>query len=194
MMKSQIQTDIKISPAKSQTILFCLAIVAAACLLSGFYFLWYKHESSWIPIVIGLMLLAPVVAGWFKSQKDIDLDSAQPTNIVDERGNQLTIDNRALQSPQLIQNLEKIIYALSHREPLPSPDGLVDNKGVPVPDSKGSAQNIVKEINNKIQITTAQAVTAICLGASQDVAPRPLIEEPKSDLVIATNLGQKETK
>jgi hypothetical protein len=160
--------------------------------LAGFIFLWHKPSLSWVPISVGILVLFFSAGGWFYSQKDVDYEASVPTYFADSEGNQLITDTRAFSSPTMVQSLEKIFSGLSHRKPLPDPDGLVDESGTPIPNSKSEAQKRVRDVNMAAQEITDMAIAAFGGSENSMAVEQPLLNEPKSDILIATNYEDNE--
>ena len=156
-IKTHINTDIELKPQGSQTVLVVSTMLAGICLLSGFYFLWKDKGSAWVPLLIGVGIFGSVILSWFKSQKDIDLKRTSPTTLQNNDGVLVQIDTRALMAPEGIQLLEKIMTIFANREPLPEPDGIIDSKGTPVPNSQNIAKGIVDRANEEAKNLTEVA-------------------------------------
>ncbi|MEW8352661.1 MAG: hypothetical protein AB2665_02580 [Candidatus Thiodiazotropha sp.] len=187
---AKLKTDIQVRPSRSQVVLVSLIVLAGICYLSGFLFLWEDKQYSWVPIILGVVLSAVVVAAWFKAQKDTDLENSSPTIVRDNIGNQIATDTRALMSPEGIQNMERLFSALTHREPLPEPDGIIDEFGDPVPNTLQEAQKRVIEANLQAQNIADIASSEFGLGQITSSGVQPLLDEPYSEEIIDTNVGK----
>jgi hypothetical protein len=185
---AEFKTGVDIRPERSHVFIITFAITSALCLFVGFYFLWHKPSYSWVPIVIGISFAIISFLAWNKSHKNIDLANAHPTTIYDQKsGLQFTTDTRALTSPEPIQALERLFTSLSHRIPLPEPDGLVDSSGAPLPDKKQEAIMQIKNINESTEKMTKEAISFIVGASNGEVIEQPLLQEPGDDILIKTN-------
>lgn len=190
--KANLNADVKMKSTRSQVVLNLMTILAGICLFVGFAFLWKNKDNAWVPLSIGLAILIPVFVAWFVAQKDTDLEQAKPTILTDAAGNKLSTDTRALMSPDGIQSLEKLFSLISHRAPLPEPDGIVDATGKPIPDTKDEAIARVAQANNEAQEITDLAAKKFGFNVSLDNAEesgtQPLLNEPYSKEIIETNI------
>jgi len=87
--------------------------------------------------------------------------------------------------------MERLFTAISHRAPLPEPDGLVDSQGNPIPNTESEAKNRVAKVNAEAQEITNLAIGALGIPAKGESGIQPLIEEPFSTSVIETNAEQQ---
>lgn len=152
--KNQLKTEVQIKPKRSQTVLVSWTILAGVCLATGFYFLWEDKNHAWVPLLSGFAIFGLIVFSWFKSQKDTDLEHASPTILQHCDGSLVQIDARALMAPDGIQLLEKIMSIFANRIPLPEPDGIIDSKGNPIPNSQDRAIEIVDKANDEARKLT----------------------------------------
>lgn len=191
---TQFKTNVLVQPSRSQVLLILLVLLSGVCFVTGFAFLWEGKPNSWVPFIIGIPLCIFVITAWFRAQKDTDLENSNPTTIRGSDGNSITTDTRALLSPQSVQNMEKLLCAITHREPLPEPDGLVDENGVPIPNSKIEAQERVNKANMQAGEITDVATDQLGLKVSNEVGTQPLLDEPFSQAIIDTNEERKLNK
>lgn len=187
--QAQLHTNVQVTPVRSQVVLVSLILLAGLCFTAGFAFLWEDKPFSWVPLLFGTLLCSAVIVAWFRAQKDTDLENAKPTTMQDGAGNQITTDTRALASPESVQNMERLFCALTHREPLPEPDGLIDRLGNPIPDSKEEAIVRVTEANNEAQRLTNIATAGFGTEVEVESGIQPLLDEPYSIEVVQTNVG-----
>ena len=106
--------------------------------------------QSWIPFTIFIFLIIIVGIGWWRSQNSIDMSNANPTQITDSNGNNLITDTRVLESDNAIFQLGVLLQSFGARNPLPEPEGLVNENGERIPDTKDKAKEVVEEINSKL--------------------------------------------
>nr|VFK59955.1 MAG: hypothetical protein BECKUNK1418G_GA0071005_100957 [Candidatus Kentron sp. UNK]VFK70179.1 MAG: hypothetical protein BECKUNK1418H_GA0071006_102457 [Candidatus Kentron sp. UNK] len=171
-------------------VLVSLIFLAGVCFISGFAFLWESKDYAWVPLSIGAILCLFVIVAWFRAQKDTDLENATPTTVADSFGNQITTDTRALTSLVAVKNIGELFTDLMHREPLPEPDGLIDDKGNPIPNTEREAKNKVDQANDKAKEITNLATNAFGIPAESESGIQPLVEEPFSTNIIGTNTGK----
>ena len=191
-IKANIDTEVNVKPAKSQVVLVALIITSTICYVAGFMFLWYKPDISWVPLTIASLILFAVYRAWNRSQNDIDLAGSAPTQFTDAVGNSITTDTRALSSPQVVQNIEHLFSGLCHREPLPNPNGLVDNDGNPVPGSEEEAIERVRKVNETAQVITDAVAASFNENNREATYQQPNIDEPQSEILITTNASKSQ--
>lgn len=188
-IRAELRTEIGLKPERSHVFVVTLAGIAAFCFAIGFLFLWFKPNHSWVPFFLGGVCLVLSCVAWNRSHKNVDLANAVPTRIVDEStGIQVTTDTRALMSPEPIQHLERLFSLLSHREPLPEPDGLVGIDGSILPNSKDEAIRRIHEANKAAADTTKLAMTFLSGGKDIKRSEQPRLDEPLNDVLLKTNL------
>lgn len=150
--KANILAKIALRPVGSHVLLIAMVILSGICLMTGFIFLWYGKSGWCIPVGLGSIFLLLTLLAWFYSRRDIDLRDASPTQITTTpNGIELSADARSLNSPKQLQRLADILSILSHREPLPEPDGLIDREGTPIVESKAEAVIKVRTMNEDIR-------------------------------------------
>ncbi|WP_148261964.1 hypothetical protein [Methylomonas methanica] len=184
-----MNTDIQVKPSKSQVVLVSLIILSGICYMAGFLFLWENKTHAWVPLIIGTSIIIPSIFAWFKSQKDTDLENSKPTSFTDGRGNQIVTDTRALMSPEVVQNMERLFCTLTHREPLPEPDGILDKNGIPIPNTVDEARSRVDQANQQAQEIASTASIKLGMSHNSEQGVQPLIDEPYSPKIIHTNAG-----
>lgn len=190
--KANLNTDVNITPSRSQVVLVALIAVICICFLVGFFFLWEEKDYAWVPLSIGLIIVLMVLYAWFKAQKDTDLEHASPTTLTDAAGNAISTDSRALMSPVGIQAVERIYNLISHRVPLPRADGVVDSSGKPVPNTEAEANTRVDKVNSEAQEIIKIAADELGLNiqphVSHDLSEQPIIDEPKIKDIADNNV------
>lgn len=187
---AKLSAEVQVKPTRSQVVIVSLILLSGVCFVSGFIFLWENKSHAWIPLSIGLLVIVASVIAWFKSQKDTDLEGSSPTSFTDNTGNQMVTDTRALMSPEVVQNMEKLFCTLAHREPLPDPDGTIDDKGNPIPNSEEEARERVANANEQAKEITSAAFCGLGTSISQEKGVQSRLDEPYSKKVIETNVGK----
>lgn len=151
-----------IYPKRSQVLIaiFALASVFFCCV--GLYFVWARHEYSWVPFICSAIACIVAVTMWWKSHSNIDMHGAIPTTISDEKsGLNVTTDTRTLNSANAMLELSKFFSVFVYRKPLPPASGLVDDNGELVPNSKDAANAAVDDINKQREHLIGQAMAAM---------------------------------
>ena len=151
---TSVNANFSIKPELSQSALITILLISSFSLAVGLFFLWHDKNYSWVPITISLGLIIIAFIGWWHSQKMIDMGNSNPTHIYDSQGNKLITDTRALESGNAINNIGILLQAIGSRQPLPLPDGLVDTKGNPIPETRVDAENVVNQINDNLREQT----------------------------------------
>lgn len=149
---ANVNADLKVNTAKSQSVLVLLIVVGLICYVSGFAFMWYEKPGYWVPLILGSLIFTFVFHAWYKAQNDTDLENSLPTSINDCFGNSVSTDMRALKSPEFVQVLHDLFSVGANREPLPEPDGLVNEQGKPIPNSRQEASKAVTKVNSEAEI------------------------------------------
>lgn len=148
----EFKTTVTLAPERSQVYVIGALVVSAACLLTSFAFVWYKHDMYWIPLLVGLAFAAASGYAWHKSHSNSDLNGGTPTTISASGDTvHLTTDTRALNSNESVHALEMLISVLCNRVQLPEPDGIIDAGGNPIPDSKALALELVRQANEEAE-------------------------------------------
>ena len=184
------RTQIKIKPTGRHAFVVTLAVIGGVCLLTGFGLLGFGSAlRAAVPITIGLLLEVGAYVAWWHSQKDVDLNEGIATTIIDpQTGMQLTTDTRAIIAPKSVSQFANLFGTLAHRQPLPEPDGLIDDKGAPVPEGKADAVAKVQFINAEIGTNTMQAIGVLAGVNDEAKIEQPLtLEQPPDDTVMQHN-------
>lgn len=151
---AEVKASVEVRPVRSQVFLVACAVVAGIAVVCGAGLLAFEHDSGWGFLGFAALLLFGGYWAWSKSQSDVDLHEAHPTQLALPDGTSLTTDSRTLRSPDGIQVFTQLCQDLLCRRPLPNPDGLVDSRAQPIPDSKDAALAITNKINSDTQATT----------------------------------------
>ena len=187
--KADLSTKISLRPVGSQVLLVAIVIVSGMCFLTGFFFLWYDRSGWPIPVLTGAILALLALFAWFTSKRDVDFSHASPTQIITPTGLEVTADARSLASPDLLQGLTRVLQIVNHREPLPDPDGLVNNEGVPVEGSKADAVSRVCAINQLIRKQTGEFTTMFSSDDQADVVRQPLLSREGDSSLAESNIA-----
>ena len=151
---ANLRASANIIPKGSHVVIVALIILLAICLLTGFLFLWFKPEHysySIPPFVFSVVFIILIAWFWFVSYKNIDSHLSSPTSITlrdDDTYLALTTDASSIRTPEGIEALERCLSMARQRRPLPEPDGLVDEKGRPIPESNQEAIERIRALNN----------------------------------------------
>lgn len=183
---AELKASVDVRPARSQVFLVAITIVAAILIICSTFLIWSERDAGWIFLIFSALLLGGGYLLWTKSQSDVDLQEAHPTNIALPDGTNVTTDSRILRSPEGLRAMVQLCNEVLCREPLPAPDGLVDSRAQIIPDSKDAAVARTSQINSTIQSNTNALIDALGLA---DAAPRNVIQQ----LVDLTDKGPNES-
>lgn len=184
------RTQIKVKPEGSHAFVVTFAVIGGVCLLTGFGLLGFGSGlRAAVPIAIGLLLEVGAYVAWWHSHRDVDLKGGPATTIIDRQtGMQVTTDTRAITTPKSVRQLASLFRSLAHRQPLPEPDGFVDEEGAPVPEAKADAVAKVESINAQIESDTMQLIGAIAGVGDEVKVEQPLtLEQPPDETVMKLN-------
>ena len=151
---TKLKASVNLTPPGSHVVILSLISILGISLLAVFVFVLYD-ENYWIPLTVSAVLLIVVVVFWFRSHRDIDHVSISPTTLSTTDGNNsttLSMHPRAKHSAEELAAMERIFSMMRNRSPLPDPDGLVDNKGEPIPNSQHDAQERIALTNDRIRM------------------------------------------
>lgn len=171
-ISAKVETSVSIQPALSQTFLVSLLGLSAVSLVSAAVLLGMGIAAGWIFLALALIPMVGAIAGWWKSQSDIDLASAHPTNLALPDGLKLSADPRTIRDLQAVKNVSQILGVVLNRQPIPDADGLVSSDLKVIPNSKHQAQQAIEEINNDTQAITNSLFDAMKLSEDETtIAP-----------------------
>ncbi|WP_430247445.1 hypothetical protein ACIH2S_11125 [Providencia sp. PAZ2] len=163
-LKSHLKAKLLLNPAKSQIFLISLLLLSFFLTSLGVFFLWHSKLIGLLPFFAGLILVAVSIAGWFVSQKSIDLDKSIPTTVFKDKDTvQISTDSRSLNSKQATQCLINLIQTVHAREELPYPDGVVAKNGSICTDQESlqKAREITNNINQQVNDINNIAITGL---------------------------------
>ena len=152
---SSFNATIKIVPKGSNLLILCFTGILLFCLGSGFFFI-LKRVDYWPPLIAAGVILIVIIFVWCLSRREIDENLIPPINISRSSGTDSTaisMPHRVITDLENVAILERICSAILHRSPLPEPDGLVDEGGNPIPESKDRATEIIQAVNNQVNET-----------------------------------------
>ena len=168
-LSAGIEANFNLKPARSQVFLVTLVIFASISLVIGAVFLWAGQNAGWAFVVLSALSSVGALWGWNNSHQNVDLDGSLPTTLTLPDGRAISADSRTLHDPAALSGLIRLVEEVLHRKPLPIADGLIDAKGVLLPNSAAQAAIEVCRINEETQRST----NVICdtLGISDANAP-----------------------
>lgn len=152
-LQTKVEASVNIVPKGSQVVILSLIAILAFCLACTFFFVW-KGVDYLVPAIASVIVLTVIVLLWKLSARHVDDASIPPVNIASTDGDTSTaisLHHRSLPAVQDQQLLANLLSIVQHRKPLPEPDGLVDSKGNPVPQSQGIARNRIQAANEQAQ-------------------------------------------
>ena len=148
---TKINASVSLTPPGSHVVISSLIAILGISLITTFAFVFYD-ENYWIPLIVSTVILIVIVVFWLRSHRDIDHASITPTTLSTTDGSNSTtisIHPRAKPPPEELAALERIISTVRNRSLLPDPDGLVDDKGQPVPNSQHDARERIASTNDR---------------------------------------------
>jgi hypothetical protein len=167
---AKVQASFNINPNRSQTFLVSLVVLAA--ILAGGSAYLNDTPLGWAFLGLSALTFGAASLGWWKSQADVDSETAHPTSLALPQGGSISADARTIRDPLAIQHVLQMVDAMMTRQPLPDADGLIDNHLKLVPNSNEKAQAITHQINSDTQAVTNDLLDALKLSESRDtVAP-----------------------
>jgi hypothetical protein len=179
-MKASAAINTALKPERSQVFVIALAVAMMICFGVSFYFMWLGQPLWWVPFISAWIFTFLACGAWFLSHKNVDLHGATPTTvaITPDGGISLTADPRLLFSEQGKVAVADIIHAVTYRQPLPAPAGIVDESGVPIPDSATEAAHAVDAINAEVTRAKNEVFGCPSLQGSQALSEQPRLEMP----------------
>lgn len=189
-LNTGVKASVVLKPERSQVLVILLGGIAAVSVFTGFVFLWHKHDLSWVPLLSAAVFTGLSLFAWNKSHRSADMANALPTIVEDDHtGLRVSVDPRALASPESFQLVEKVFSLIAHREPLPEPDGTVgasasDN---PQPEGKAEAVEGVRLANEEASQLANDALVIFGGGQKVETIDQPYIDAPVSSVVEQTN-------
>ena len=149
----KFKTSVSIVPTGSHVVV--LALVGTLVLSLGCSFLFIWHDLNyWPPLVSAGILFVAIVFLWLRSHRHVDDRSLPPAEVTIKDGiteTTISMHPRGLPSSEQLNNFENILSVIQHQRLLPEPDGLVNEKGNPIPRSEEEARQIVDAVNNEVK-------------------------------------------
>ena len=148
---TKINASVSLTPPGSHVVILSLIAILGISLVATFAFVFYD-ANYWIPLIVSTVILIVIVVFWLRSHRDIDHASITPTTLSTTDGNNSTaisLHPRAKSSAEELAALERILSTMRNRSLLPDPDGLVDDKGQPVPNSQHDARERIASTNDR---------------------------------------------
>ena len=189
---AKLRAYISLKPRGSHVVISFMTIIFAFCLATTFFFA-YADKNYILPLTFSNIILIVIIVFWSKSQKSIDAEPTSPARIVHRDGRNvtsITADPKLINSLESLQGLETILSMIVRRTPLPEPDGLVDKRGDPIPNSKSAARERVNVANERARKTVHQIFPNFDLvDHMEEYVQSRLDYEPELNTVIETNLS-----
>ena len=142
----------------------------------------------WLPFLFFVLLFITICIFWFLSHQQVDNKIKQSPELSVTEGNRSTniiLPQGALSSDDTLKLFENAITSTLYRKKLPVPDGLIDEKGDPVPQSKQEARHIVETIN--AQLHELQEKLGLSNSDSLFSEQQPLVSQP--NVSVGPQLG-----
>ncbi len=179
-LSAKVETSVSIQPILSQTFLVSLLGLSAIALICSAVLLEKGVVAGWMFAVLAAIPMGGAIAGWWKSQPDVDSAGAHPTTVTRPDGGSLTTDIRTIRSPEALQNLAQLANGILNTQPLPNADGLVDSDMKVIPDSQEKAEAITQQINKETQVITNGLVDALNLSEDNATVAPVLLNPPNN--------------
>lgn len=155
-----LDASVVMQPKATQIVLVTLLLLCGVSLILSCLFLWYIHPLAWLPWSFTIALAVMASVGWWRSQAAHELAGAAKT-VVKVPGIEVHTDALTLNSERAGEALAKLMKTLTHRQPLPAPDGLVNWEMKPIPGSESDARERVAVANKQAEVLKACAVEFI---------------------------------
>lgn len=185
---AKASVNVGINAQGSQQLVIALLILAGGSLGAGFFFMWHLR-SGMIPLLVGGMLVLLAMYCHSKSRPALDRAGAGRTKLTrDDKGLKIETDAITLADPEAAAGLERLL-ALSHRRPLPAPDGMVrPSLGVDTSAAAVSeAQSLVSTANEKGRTQLRQSLEALSSKDAGAPVIQPRIVEPATTILPDLN-------
>lgn len=177
-MAFKLNANVSAKPIRSHALLLIMALAGLICLVIAFFFLWHQLSVFWIPLVLGIALLAFVGIAWFWSQRDVDWANATPLSVTSREGDVVTTDIRALKVMGALEKIVTLCTSLANRTPLPPPDGLIDVNGRPIPESAKDAVSRINEVNRLAKELSNRSIDFLTKRQTQAAKAQPSSLQP----------------
>ena len=189
-LMAKVKASISLVPTGSHVVILSLIGILALCLGCAFIFIWYSVDY-WPPLISAGILFAAVVLFWLRSHRHVDDRFVPPVEMSMTDGTNsttLSMHPRGLPAGQQLKLIERAMSAMQHRKPLPEPDGLVDEKGIPIPLSQEEARQRVEAANNEVRDATGAMESHLNASEQQnEIAQHRLTVEPDLEEIKEIN-------
>lgn len=187
---ANVKAKFDMRPTHSQVFLVSAVIVVGiAVICSMILFMIGQPIGGSFFLLFAAVALGVGYWAWIKSQSDVDLEYAQPTQIALPDGTKITTDSRTLRSIDGLRGLTQLCAEALNRKPLPDPDGLVDANAQVISNSKADALAATDAINKATQAATNALFDALGLAGTGNKAANLNLTQQISD---TTNQGPVE--
>ena len=152
-MIPKVKTSVSIVPTGSHVVILGLVGILALAFGVSFLFIWYDL-NYWPPLISAFLLLGVIVFLWHRSHRHVDDSFLPPDELTFKHGiteTAISIHPGGLAPSEQFKFIEKILSVLQHQRLLPEPDGLVNEKGNPIPRSEEKARKIVNAVNSEVK-------------------------------------------
>ena len=190
---ANLMATFNMSPKGSHAVILGLVCAFIIAMGSSFAFLWFKPERCLLPFSCSAVLLIVIIILWFKSHKDVDSQTPVPTSFLDSDGTNITKITTDIRSSEGMKLMECLLSMAQYRRPLPDADGMVDNKGNPMPESESEARARIKFINSQVKEAADYVFSRLrTFENHQSLEQHRLPHEPESDEISETNRSVNE--
>lgn len=177
---AEVRANVDVRPHRSQVFLVAMVILAAVAMVLGAILLSSDKNIGLVFLLASVVIVAWCFKAWNKSQSDVDLDKAHPTQVVLPDGTKVDTDSRLLKSKEGVAGLLEMLSGVLHRVPLPPAEGIINQDGDIVPDSTEAAAKLTKQINDATQSMTNDLIDEFRLGDKIQIKTNYMVA-PKAD-------------
>jgi hypothetical protein len=193
-MSTEAKARVKASlrPAKSQVLLVAWVVAFISLSYFGTNLLSEGNNAGWGLIALASTVFLGTLWAWNKAQSDSDLDNAHPTTFHLPDGTRISTDSRTLRSPESAINISLLLQEVLSRKPLPTPDALVNEQLLPVPNTQEQAKGLVDTINKQTQAVSNYILDQLGLSdeAASNLQELPGKLPSEEDLLPPQSLNQ----
>jgi hypothetical protein len=177
--KSSTQTDIKITPERSQTLLVAVIVFLSIFAIGTIILLQQDKPSGYATLACTIGLACLTLYYWDKGRFDSELGNSKSTEL--KSGSvSITTDSRLFRDPKLLADIIDRVDLVNSRKSLPEPSGKVGDDMMPVPNSRDAALIEVKAINE--EDAAQKNVLFRAIGKVEEPSDEVFIEVPNNNL------------
>lgn len=192
-MEAKANVGVHLKPEKAQTFVIAMALMSTVAMIALFSFLWAGIEHSWVPGCLTLLFAGMAVWAWHSSHEIAGLEGATPTVATFTTKNssiQISTDARTIFSPEAVKTLNQVISMVGCREPVPTPCGLVDDNGDPIPNSQAEAAEQIRLVNAQAEEIARKVAGSPAVPEQSDFIVQDLNQLPEGEAANIRRLNK----